>query len=60
MCFYNRIKLYYDAEGDTLEAFKVFENYIKDETLAVVYENKKTDNVVDINGVEVYITIEKN
>ena len=56
----DRIKLYYDALGDTLEAFKAFADYIKDETLAVVYENKKTDNMVDINGVEVTISIEKN
>ena len=56
----DRIKLYYDADGDTLEAFKAFADYIKDETLAVVYENKKTDNIVDINGVEISIIIEKN
>ena len=56
----DRIKLYYDAEGDTLEAFSAFADYIKDETLAVVYEHKKTDNVVDINGVEAFIDIEKN
>lgn len=56
----DRIKLYYDAEGDTLEAFSTFADYIKDETLAVVYENKKTDNVVDINGVNVTLSIEKN
>lgn len=56
----DRIKLYYDASGDTLEAFSAFADYIKDETLAVVYEHKKTDNVVDINGVNVTMSIEKN
>ena len=56
----DRIKLYYDGEDDILDAFNQFADYIKDETLATVYEQKKNDNVVDINGHDVFITIEKN
>jgi len=56
----DRIKLYYDGEGDILEAFKTFEDYIKDETLAVVYQNIENDNIVDINGQTSHITIDKN
>ena len=56
----DRIKLYYDGEEDILDAFNEFADYIKEETLATVYENKKNDNVVDINGHDVNITIEKN
>ena len=56
----DRIKLYYDGEEDVLDAFNQFADYIKDETLATVYEQKKNDNLVDINGNDVYITIEKN
>ncbi|MCR4581540.1 MAG: isoleucine--tRNA ligase [Bacilli bacterium] len=56
----DRIKLYYDGEEDILDAFNQFADYIKDETLATVYEQKKNDNVVDINGHDVFITIEKN
>ena len=56
----DRIKLYYDGDEEMLETFNTFEEYIKDETLAVVYEQKHTDNKVDINGHEVFITIEKN
>jgi isoleucyl-tRNA synthetase len=56
----DRIKLYYDGEEDILDAFNEFADYIKEETLSTVYENKKNDNVVDINGHDVFITIEKN
>ena len=56
----DRIKLYFKADGEILEAFNTFSDYIKDETLAVVYEQKDNDNEVDINGNKVYITIEKN
>ena len=49
-----------DGEEDVLDAFKEFADYIKGETLATVYEQKKNDNLVDINGNDVYITIEKN
>ena len=56
----DRIKLHYDAEGDVLEAFDKFSDYIKEETLATIYEQKTNNNEVDINGNKVYITIEKN
>lgn len=56
----DRIKLYYDGDKEILEAFTNFSDYIKDETLAVVYENEKRGELVDINGHEVYIEIEKN
>ena len=56
----DRIKLKYDAEGQTLEAFQKFADYIKEETLANIYEQEKNNNKVDINGNTVYIEIEKN
>ena len=56
----DRIKLYYDGEDDVLDAFNEFADYIKEETLATEYVQKHTDNVVDINGHDVFITIEKN
>lgn len=56
----DRIKLYYDGDQDIIEAFTNFSDYIKDETLAVVYENEHRGEVVDINGHDVYIEIEKN
>ncbi len=56
----DRINLYYDGDKDILEAFTNFSDYIKDETLAIVYENEKRGELVDINGHEVYIEIEKN
>ena len=56
----DRIKLYFDAEGEILEAFNTFSDYIKEETLATYYEQKKNDNIIDINGNDVYLTIEKN
>ena len=56
----DRIKLYYDGEEDVLDAFNEFADYIKEETLATEYVQKHTDNVLDINGHDVNITIEKN
>ena len=56
----DRIKLYYNGDDEILEAFDMFKDYIMDETLAVVYENKECGEVVDINGHEVNIFIEKN
>ena len=55
----DRIKLTYDAEGELLETFEKFADYIKEETLAIIYENKKNNNELDINGNIVYIEIEK-
>ena len=55
----DRIRLYYDGNNEILEAFKEYSQYIKDETLATVYENKSNDNKVMINDIEVFITIEK-
>ncbi len=56
----DRIKLYYDGDDDIKEALKTFADYVKEETLAVVYENKKCGDIVDINGHDVTISIEKN
>lgn len=55
----DRIKLYYKASGEILEAFNSFDKYIKDETLAVEYEEKDNNNAVDINGEDAFIEIEK-
>ncbi|MCH5167316.1 MAG: isoleucine--tRNA ligase [Erysipelotrichales bacterium] len=56
----DRIKLYYDGDKDILEALEMFKDYIKEETLAVVYENVGRGEVVDINGHDVNLYIEKN
>ena len=56
----NRIKLYYDGDEDILKAFKEYASYIKDETLAVVYEQKKVNTELNINDHKCYIEIEKN
>ena len=56
----DRIKLYYNADQEIEKSFKEFEQYIKDETLAV--EISKKDNLndkLDINSHEVLIDIEK-
>ena len=42
------------------DALIMFKDYIKEETLAVVYEEKETGEVVDINGHDVMISIEKS
>ena len=55
----DRIKLYYQADGKVLEALEEFKEYIKDETLAVIYEQKENNGKMDINGNEVFIEIEK-
>lgn len=55
----DRIKLYYSGDEDMLRTFKEFENYIKDETLAIEYVEKETENIIDINGHNSTITIEK-
>ena len=56
----DRIKLYYDGDDDILEALDKFSDYVKEETLATVYENVKRGEVVDINGHDVTLDIEKN
>lgn len=56
----DRINLYYDGDDDILEAFSTFEDYIKDETLAIEYVHEAKGEVVDINGHDVNIFIEKN
>lgn len=56
----DRIKLYYDGDDDILEALDKFSDYVKEETLATVYEHEKRGEVVDINGHDVTLDIEKN
>ena len=56
----DRIKLFYDGEEDILDAFNEFADYIKEETLATEYVQKHTDNIIDIHGHDVFVTIEKN
>lgn len=56
----DRIKLYYDGDYDILEALDKFSDYVKEETLATVYEHEKRGEVVDINGHDVTLDIEKN
>jgi len=56
----DRIKLNYQGDDETDEAFSQFADYIKEETLAVEYINKKGTETIDINGHEVSVTVEKN
>lgn len=56
----DRINMYYDGDADILEAFSKFEDYIKDETLSIKYEQSSKGEAVDINGHDVKIFIEKN
>ena len=55
----DRIKLTYNGDPDINLALKNFADYIKDETLAVSYEIKDAGEIVDINGHDVKVTIEK-
>jgi isoleucyl-tRNA synthetase len=56
----DRIKLYYDGDDEIKEALDKFSSYVKEETLATVYENVSRGEKVDINGHDVMIDIEKN
>ena len=56
----DRIKVYYNGDEDILDALETFKDYVMDETLATVYEVKDSEEVVDINGHDVMLTIEKN
>ena len=56
----DRIKVYYHGDEDILDALETFKEYVMDETLATVYEVKETGEVVDINGHDVMLLIEKN
>ena len=56
----DRIKVFYNGDEDILDALETFKDYVMDETLATVYEVKDSEEVVDINGHDVMLTIEKN
>ncbi|MEG0826433.1 MAG: isoleucine--tRNA ligase [Bacilli bacterium] len=56
----DRIKIYYNGDEDIVKTFNQFNAYIKDETLAILIEQKEgISEVNDINGHSVYIEIEK-
>jgi len=56
----DRITLYYSADAEVVEAIKEFEEFIKNETLAVSLVNAENlDTTYDINGHEVYIDIKR-
>jgi isoleucyl-tRNA synthetase len=56
----DRIKVFYNGDEDILDALETFKDYVMDETLATVYEVKDSEEVVDINGHDVKLMIEKN
>ena len=56
----DRIKVFYNGDEDILDALETFKDYVMDETLATVYEVKDVEEVVDINGHDVKLMIEKN
>ena len=55
----DRITLNYDGDDEIKEALAMFKDYIMDETLATEFNNTKGDEIIDINGHEVSITIIK-
>lgn len=56
----DRINLYYDGDNEIVEALEMFKDYIKEETLSVEVTCEAKGEVVDINGHDVNIYIEKN
>ncbi len=56
----DRINLYYDGDNEIVEALEMFKDYIKEETLSVEVTREAKGEVVDINGHDVNIYIEKN
>lgn len=56
----DRINLYYDGDNEIVAALEMFKDYIKDETLSVEVTCEAKGEVVDINGHDVNIYIEKN
>ena len=55
----DRICVYYNGDADILEALSTFKDYVMDETLATIYEVKDSEEIVDINGHDVMLYIEK-
>ena len=55
----DRINLTFFGDDEINDALIMFKDYIKEETLAVDYEIKDAGEVVDINGHEVKVYIEK-
>ncbi len=56
----DRINLYYDGDNEIVAALEMFKDYIKDETLSVEVTCEAKGEVVDINGHDVNIYIERN
>ena len=56
----DRINLYYDGDNEIVEALEMFKDYIKEESLSVEVTREAKGEVVDINGHDVNIYIEKN
>lgn len=56
----NRINLYYNSNDYFDTVIKEFEDYIKDETLAIdIIKKEDLTNKYDINDIEVYLDVEK-
>ena len=56
----NRINLYYNSNDYFDTVIKEFEDYIKDETLAInIIKKEDLTNKYDINDLEVYLDVEK-
>ena len=56
----DRIKLYYSHNDKFAEIVKEYEEFIKKETLAVELIEKSLDtNLVNLNGLDIYIDVEK-
>jgi len=55
----DRINIYYNGE-EFSEVINNYSDYIKNETLAVNIESKElTEEKINVNGIEMYVTIEK-
>ena len=56
----DRIKLYYNGDEEFVNALNRYMDYIKSETLAVdIIEKNDLNEKFDLNGHEVYLTVEK-
>lgn len=56
----DKIEIYYDAEGEVLEALEKYEDLIKEETLATVFKKTKlSGDSIELNDSEVRVEIQK-
>ena len=55
----DRINIYYDSETKLEERLKKYIDYIKKETLCVNLIQEKRGELVNLNGIDVYLDVER-